>query len=60
MQSLGLHDKNPMMFEMVLKLSTRREGGNITFKEFTEDIADLIVSKDLHRMQWYAITTDCF
>lgn len=44
MQSLGFHDKNPMMFEMVLKMNAKRNGGNTTFVQFAEDLAHLIVS----------------
>lgn len=44
MQSLGFHDKNPMMFEMMLKMSAKRKGGSTTFVQFAEDLALLIVS----------------
>lgn len=44
MQSLGFNEKNPMMFEMMLKISAKQKGGNITFTHFAEDLAHLIVS----------------
>lgn len=44
MQTLGFQDKNPMMFETVLKISAKRKGGNTTFVQFAEDLADHIVS----------------
>lgn len=44
MQNLGFHDKNPMMFEMILKISAKRKGGGATFVQFAEDMAGLIVS----------------
>lgn len=47
MQSLGFHAKNPMMFEMVLKISTKRKGGSATFVQLAEDLAELIVSQSL-------------
>lgn len=47
MQSLGFHDKNPMMFEMVNKISAKHDGGKATFPQFAEDLADLIVRKAL-------------
>lgn len=43
MQSLGFHDKNPMMFEMVNKISAKHNGGKATFPQFAEDLAGLIV-----------------
>ena len=45
MQGLGFHEKNPMMFEMVLKISAKRKGGCTNFVQFAEDMAELIVSK---------------
>lgn len=47
MQSLGFHDKNPMMFEMVLKMNAKRKGGNTTFVQFAEDLAHLIVRQSI-------------
>lgn len=47
MQSLGFHDKNPMMFEMMLKISSKRQGGNTTFVQFAEDLALLVVSQSI-------------
>lgn len=44
MQSLGFHDKNPMMFEMVQRIRADRNGGNVTFAQFAEDLANLLVS----------------
>ena len=44
MQGLGFHEKNPMMFEMVLKISKKRKGGSTNFVQFAEDMAALIVS----------------
>ena len=44
MQGLGFHEKNPMMFEMVLKISAKRKGGSTNFVQFAEDMAELIVS----------------
>lgn len=44
MESLGFHDKNPMMLEMILKMSARHKRGNVKFSRFVEDLADLIVS----------------
>ncbi len=47
MQTLGFQDKNPMMFETVLKISAKRKGGNTTFVQFAEDLADHIVSESV-------------
>lgn len=44
MQTLGFQDKNPMMFEIMLKIGAKRKGGSTTFVQFAEDLADLIVS----------------
>eukprot|EP00904_Undaria_pinnatifida_P011311 jgi/Undpi1/730/HiC_scaffold_10.g04194.m1 len=47
MQGLGFHEKNPMMFEMVLKISAKRKGGSTNFVQFAEDMAELI--RDVHQ-----------
>lgn len=44
MQTLGFQDKNPLMFEIMLKISAKRKGGSTSFTQFAEDMADLIVS----------------
>lgn len=46
MQTLGFQDKNPMMFELMQSMSSKMKGGPITFVQFAEDLADLIVSTD--------------
>lgn len=46
MQGLGFHEKNPMMFEMVLKISAKRKGGSTNFVQFAEDMAELIRDVD--------------
>lgn len=54
MQTLGFQDKNPMMFEMMLKISAKRRGENTTFVQFAEDLADLIVSTYYSTAMWPA------
>lgn len=44
MQTLGFQDKNPLMFEIMLKISAKRKGSSTSFAHFAEDMADLIVS----------------
>lgn len=44
MQTLGFQDKNPLMFEIMLKISAKRKGSSTSFTQFAEDMADLIVS----------------
>lgn len=46
MQTLGFQDKNPMMFELMQSISSKMKGGPITFIQFAEDLADLIVSTE--------------
>lgn len=44
MQTLGFQDKNPLMFEMMVKISEKQKGNSMGFAQFAEDLADLIVS----------------
>eukprot|EP00903_Cladosiphon_okamuranus_P012618 g11805.t1 len=61
MQTLGFQDKNPLMFEIMLKISAKRRGSSTTFAQFAEDMADLIrgvnQEKDL-RMVFNMLDTD--